>query len=150
MINGNYCQRVWSIIGNVVFNYKPFYLKANFGVEAENILTPGEGEDVSLPCSVIDSGTTDQRSFTFEWSLNGTILQSCNPSDEVIYSVDQTGKYALHHGKTSCNLTILNLSLKDEGRYQCDVHDSFYNQSNYKYTTIVVACKFTKCLLNVM
>ncbi|XP_071807007.1 uncharacterized protein [Asterias amurensis] len=113
--------------------------KANFGVQAENILTPGEGEDVSLPCSVIDSGTTDQRSFTFEWSLNNAILQSCNPSGEVIYSVDQTGKYALHHGKTSCNLTIINLSLKDEGRYQCDVRDSFYNQSNYSSTTIVVA-----------
>ncbi|XP_033641537.1 uncharacterized protein LOC117301624 isoform X2 [Asterias rubens] len=117
--------------------------KANFGVQAENILTSGEGEDVSLPCSVVDSGTTDQRSFTFEWSLNGTILQSCNPSDEVIYSVDQTGKYALHHGKTSCNLTILNLNLKDEGRHQCDVHDSFYNQSNYNSTTIVVASTIT-------
>ena len=144
MIKGNYCQRVWSILGNVVFNDKPFYLKANFGVEAENILTPGDGGDVSLSCSVIDSGTTDQRSFTFVWSLNNTVLESCDPSDEVIYSVDQTGKYALHHGKTSCNLTILNLNLKDEGRYQCDVHDSFYNQSNYNSTTIGFRSKFAK------
>ncbi|XP_071806922.1 uncharacterized protein [Asterias amurensis] len=113
--------------------------KANFGVEAENILTPGEGEDVSLSCSVIDSGTTDQRSFTFVWSLNNTVLQSCDPSGEVLHSVDQTGKYALHHGKTSCNLTILNLNLTDEGRYQCDVRDAFYNQSNNNSTTIAIA-----------
>ncbi|XP_033641220.1 uncharacterized protein LOC117301382 [Asterias rubens] len=109
--------------------------KANFGVQTDGKLTPVEGESATLPCSVIDSGTTDKRNFTFEWSLNDTILQSCNPSSEVFHS-DQREKYALHHGKTSCNLTILNLSLKDEGRYQCDVHDSFYNQSNYNSTTI--------------
>ncbi|XP_071806919.1 uncharacterized protein [Asterias amurensis] len=110
--------------------------KANFGVQTDGKLTPGEGESAALPCSVIDSGTTDKRNFTFEWSLNNTVLQSCDPSSEVIYSVERTGKYALHHGKTSCNLTILNVNLKDEGRYQCDVHDSFYNQSNYNSTII--------------
>ncbi|XP_033641381.1 uncharacterized protein LOC117301472 isoform X3 [Asterias rubens] len=112
--------------------------QANFGVQTDGKLTPVEGESASLPCSVIDSGTTDKRNFTFEWSFNDTILQSCNPSGEVFYSVDQTGKYGLHHGKTSCNLTILNLNLKDVGRYQCDVHDSFYNQSNNNSTTIVL------------
>ena len=122
------------------------FLKANFGVQTDGKLTPVEGESASLPCSVIDSGTTDKRNFTFEWSFNDTILQSCNPSGEVFFSVDQTGKYGLHHGKTSCNLTILNLNLKDEGRYQCDVHDAFYNQSNNNSTTIVIACKFSKSL----
>ena len=120
------------------------FLKANFGVQTDGKLTPVEGESASLPCSVIDSGTTDKRNFTFEWSFNDTILQSCNPSGEVFYSVDQTGKYGLHHGKTSCNLTILNLNLKDVGRYQCDVHDSFYNQSNNNSTTIVLGGKFAK------
>ena len=120
------------------------FLKANFGVQTDGKLTPVEGESATLPCSVIDSGTTDKRNFTFEWSLNDTILQSCNPSSEALHSVDQTGKYGLHHGKTSCNLTILNLSLKDEGRYQCDVHDSFYNQSNHSSTTIGFGGKFAK------
>ncbi|XP_071807009.1 uncharacterized protein [Asterias amurensis] len=123
--------------------------KVNFSIKTEQELTPREGESPTLPCSVIDSGTTDKRNFTCVWSLNNnTILQSCNSSSEVFHS-DQREKYELHHGKTSCNLTILNLTLKDEGRYQCDVHDSFYNQSNYNSTEICLGDEPTNSMSDI-
>ena len=92
------------------------------------------GQNVTLLCSVNEIGSSDNRDFNFKWSLgNDSLSDACAANGEA----SKAGKYAFDRGNSSCNLTILGFELSDEGRYRCDVNDSFYMQSNHVYSKVL-------------
>ena len=86
-------------------------------------------DNVTLQCSVNESGSSGGRGLNLKWLLgNNSLSDTCENGE-----TSTAGKYAFHHDNQSCSLTIRHLELSDEGNYRCEVHDSFITRWNDTY-----------------
>ena len=75
------------------------------------------GQSVTLPCWVVDVDPTITSSPRFIWYADGgAVLVNCTDSQRSF----SAGKYAFARDHRSCNLTVRQLGLSDEGRYECE------------------------------